>query len=127
MKQTLLKWCLFIVAWFALGLGLLGIVLPLLPATPFFILALLCFSKSSPRFKLWLLNHPVIGKDLRRWHEHKKIDKKRKPAIYISIILSFLISISLLKGSIYLQLMLICLMLVLLFCIKRLPEYQTEK
>jgi len=127
MKKTLLKWFLLSTGWLAVVLGTLGIVLPLLPATPFFILALFCFSKSSPRFKHWLLTRPVIGKDLQRWQQHKKIDKNRKPFIYKSIIVSFMISIALLMGAIYLQLMLLCLMFVLLFYIKRLPEYQTKK
>ena len=92
-----------------------------LPATPFFILALFGFSKSSPRFQQWLLNLPGIGDDLRHWQAHKKINKQRKPAIYLSIVVSFLISI-LLIGQTTLQLMLVVLMLILLFCMKKLPE-----
>lgn len=103
-------------------LGGLGIILPLLPATPFFILALFLFSKSSPRFQHWLLNLPGIGDDLKHWHVHKKINKQRKPAIYASILISFFISICLLIGQLYLQLMLMGIMLILLFFIKRLPE-----
>lgn len=111
------------VAWLAILLGTLGIVLPLLPTTPFFILALLCFSKSSPRFQHWLLNLPGIGKDLQRWQRDKKIDKRRKPTIYLTIVLSFCISISLLYERLALQLMLLCIMLILLFFIRRIPEY----
>ncbi|WP_160063713.1 DUF454 family protein [Psychromonas sp. L1A2] len=121
MRQNLIKYLLFVIACFATLLGLLGIILPLLPATPFFILALFGFSKSSPRFQQWLLNLPGIGDDLRHWQAHKKINKQRKPAIYLSIVVSFLISI-LLIGQTTLQLMLVVLMLILLFCMKKLPE-----
>ena len=117
----LLKYMLFTIAWLAMLLGILGIIVPLLPATPFFILALCCFSKSSPRFQHWLLNLPGIGDDLRYWQAHQKIDKKRKPMIYLSIIVSFTISICLLMGQLYLQLMLITLMLSLLLFIKKIP------
>ena len=103
-------------------LGGLGIVLPLLPATPFFILALFCFSKSSPRFQLWLLNLPGIGQELTYWQTHKKVKKQRKPMIYLSIVASFAISILVLAGQLYLQLMLIAILLILLLFIKKLPE-----
>ncbi|TEW52086.1 YbaN family protein [Psychromonas algicola] len=123
MRQRLIKSALFVMACLAMILGALGIILPLLPATPFFILALFGFSRSSSRFKHWLLSLPVIGQDLTCWQMDKKIDKKRKPIIYISIIISFLVSILLLIGLVYLQLMLIALMLILLFFIRKLPEY----
>lgn len=123
MQQKLVKYILFVVACFASLLGLLGIILPLLPATPFFILALFCFSKSSPRFQHRLLNLPYIGNDLQSWHAHKKINKQRKPVIYLSIIISFLISICLLISQPLVQLILILLMLLILLFIKKLPEF----
>ena len=122
MRQNLIKYLLFVTACFATLLGLLGIILPLLPATPFFILALFGFSKSSPKFQAWLLNLPGIGDDLRHWQAHKKINKQRKPVIYLSIVVSFLISIVLIE-QMALQLMLIGIMLILLFFMKKLPEY----
>ena len=123
MYKKLIKYVFFILAWLAILLGTLGIVLPLLPTTPFFIFALFAFSKSSPHFQRWLLNLPGIGNDLRHWQAHKKIDKKRKPKIYALIVISFAISIFMLSGKLYLQLMLMALMMILLFFIKRLPEY----
>jgi len=121
-RQQLIKYGLFIIACLATILGFLGIILPLLPATPFFILALFGFSKSSPRFQLWLLNLPGIGEDLKKWQAHRKIDKQRKPIIYLSIVISFFISILLLVGQFALQLLLITLMLFLLLFIRNLPE-----
>ena len=123
MRALLLKYTLFSIGLTSTILGALGVVLPLLPATPFFLLALFCFSKSSPKFQHWLLNLPGIGNDLKNWQTHKKIHKERKPAIYLSVVLSFLISISLLIDKPHIQLMLIAMMCILLLFIKRLPEY----
>lgn len=123
MRALLLKYTLFSIGLTSTILGALGVVLPLLPATPFFLLALFCFSKSSPKFQHWLLNLPGVGNDLKNWQTHKKIHKERKPAIYLSVVLSFLISISLLIDKPHIQLMLIAMMCILLLFIKRLPEY----
>ena len=122
MRQKIIKYLLFVTACFATLLGLLGVILPLLPATPFFILALFGFSKSSPKFQIWLLSLPGIGNDLRHWQTHKSINKQRKPVIYLSILISFLISILLIE-KMALQLMLIGIMVILLFCMKKLPEH----
>ncbi len=61
-----------------LGLGLLGVVLPVLPTTPFLLLAAGCFAKSSPRLHQWLLGHPVFGPPIRNWEENGAISRKAK-------------------------------------------------
>lgn len=54
----------------ALGLGILGAFLPLLPTTPFILLAAWCFGKSSPRWEQWLRQSSAFGPVLRDWQEH---------------------------------------------------------
>lgn len=51
----------FVVGWITVAIGSLGIVLPVLPTTPFFIAAAYCFSRSSPRFEAWVLGLPAVG------------------------------------------------------------------
>lgn len=110
------------VAFISIILGVIGIFLPILPTTPFFILALACFARSSERFHQKLLNSPYIGKILADWEQDKRIDKQRKKQIILIILCSFGFSIYMLQSHFYLQLLLIFIMCILLFFIKRIAE-----
>ena len=55
------RWLWFLGGWLAVALGGVGIVVPGLPTTVFFIVAASCFARSSPRFEAWVLNLPRIG------------------------------------------------------------------
>ena len=74
-------------AWVSLGLGVLGIFLPLLPTTPFVLVAAYGFSKSSERFHLWLLEHRVFGPLVTDWQNNGVIRLKSKWLATISIVL----------------------------------------
>lgn len=61
-----------------MGLGIAGIVLPVLPTTPFMLLAAACFARSSPRFHRWLLEHRNFGPLVSEWERHRAIPWKTK-------------------------------------------------
>ncbi|MDD0851932.1 YbaN family protein [Halobacteriovorax sp. GB3] len=64
--------------WICIVLAVIGIFLPLLPTTPFLILAAFLFSKGSERLHAWLLNQKTFGPIIRDWHERGAIKPKAK-------------------------------------------------
>ena len=62
----------------SIALGVLGIFLPLLPTTPFLLLAAACFIRSSRRLYDWLLKHRYLGPYIRNYRKHRAIPKRMK-------------------------------------------------
>lgn len=69
---------LLAVGWVFVGLGLLGVILPVLPTTPFLLISVWAFSKSSPRLHRWLYTHPMAGPYLVSWSLYHVIPVKAK-------------------------------------------------
>lgn len=65
-------------AWLCVGAGVLGAFLPLLPTTPFLLVALWAFMRSSPRLEQWLRNHKMLGPYITDWDEHGIVPVRAK-------------------------------------------------
>ena len=76
-------------AWIFLAIGIAGLFLPLLPGTVFLILAAACFTRSSPAFETWLLDHPRFGQPLIDWRREGAISRKAKIASVSLMALSY--------------------------------------
>ncbi len=74
MKKTLL----IISGYISFVLGIIGIFLPVIPTTPFLLLAAALFAKSSDKLYNWLINHKVFGEYIRNFREDKAIPLKGK-------------------------------------------------
>ena len=70
-----------------LGLGALGIVLPLLPTTPFVLLSAACFARSSERWHRWLLANETFGPMIRNWEDNRCISCRVKSIGIVTMVL----------------------------------------
>jgi uncharacterized membrane protein YbaN (DUF454 family) len=77
-KTKLVKALLLMVGWLSVVLGVIGVFLPIMPTTPFLLLAAACFMRTSPKFYNWLVGHPKLGKYLLYYLEGKGIPLKAK-------------------------------------------------
>lgn len=92
MKITVKKWLLIGCGFLALALGILGILLPILPTTPFLLLSCYCFLRSSSRLYLWLTQHKVFGDYIYQYMTYKAVKKKAKIGALVFLWLSLSIS-----------------------------------
>lgn len=113
---------LILLGWFFVALSAIGLVLPLLPTTPFLILALALFANSSPKFHQMLLNNRWFGAVLKRWEENRTVTRRIKIKATALILISFPVSIFLVRNYWSLQALLIIIASILLFYIWRLKE-----
>lgn len=127
MREHIKKYLLISFGFLSLALGIIGAVLPILPTTPFLILALACFSNSSPRFHQMLLNNRWFGGPLKQWEQNRTISHSVKIKAMILVSLTFTLSIAVLHGRLYLQLGLLLLATLLLVFMWLLKEAETSR
>jgi uncharacterized membrane protein YbaN (DUF454 family) len=91
-KQEIVRIFLLVAGTFFLVLGALGIVLPILPTTPFLLLSAACYLRSSDRMHHWLLNNRWFGKFISNYQEGKGIPLKTKVLAMIVLWVAILFS-----------------------------------
>ncbi|MEZ5063312.1 MAG: YbaN family protein [bacterium] len=80
---------LIVVGWIFVALGVAGIFLPLVPTTPFLLVAAACFARGSERFYVWLLSNPTLGPVLREWRQHRTVPRRARVTAQILILVTF--------------------------------------
>lgn len=89
LRARLIRRAWLALALFFIGLGSVGAILPLLPTTPFLLLAAMCASRSSPALHAWLYSHPRFGPLLRDWRDHRAIRPRAKITALVLVALSW--------------------------------------
>ena len=87
-KNRFLRFLLLILGFISLGLGITGIILPILPTTPFLLLTSFCFVKSSVKFNKWFLNSKIYKKYLENFN---KVMTLKSELILLSIVSAMLL------------------------------------
>ena len=105
----------------ALVLGIVGVVLPGLPTTPYVLLAAACYLRASPRAHAWLLRNPIFGPMLREWEQHRSVSRPVKGMALMTMVLSAGFSIWFFAGQPWLQSGVLGGMLVGSLMVARLP------
>ncbi|WP_074820776.1 DUF454 family protein [Pragia fontium] len=117
---------LLALGWLAMALACLGAVLPILPTTPFLLLAAWCFARSSPRFHDWLLYRSWFGPYLRHWQTYRGLPPGAKSKAIIMIILTFSLSLWLVS-LLWVRVLLLVILLILLIFMLRLPVIDPQQ
>ncbi|ARD73678.1 DUF454 domain-containing protein [Staphylococcus xylosus] len=106
-------------------IGFVGVVLPLLPTTPFLLVAVICFSKSSERFETWLVNTKVYITYVESFKNNKGYTLKNKFKLLISVYIVVGFSIFMIDHSLIrvgLVIMVTIQTIVLFTVVKTLPK-----
>ncbi len=119
------KLILTIAGSFCVVFGFLGIFLPILPTTPFLLLASVLFLRSSDRLYQWLMNHRILGEYIHNYLIYKAIKKNTKIAVLLFLWLSLLLSFFI-TSSIYLKIILILVGIGVSFHIVRLKTIKNN-
>jgi len=86
------RWITIVAGLLSLGLGVIGIFVPVLPTTPFLLLSAGCFVRSSSRLHSWLMGHKILGPYIKQYIVYRAVTMKTKitavSLIWCSILLS---------------------------------------
>jgi len=107
--SPLLKYFYLGSGFILVGIGVIGIFLPLLPTTIFLILASICFLKSSPKANEWLRNHKILGGYIDNYQNKTGLTRKAKIANIITLWTSISLSAFLLTEELYIRLILLAI------------------
>ncbi len=120
-RLRVVRGLLWLAGSLSLALGLLGVLLPGLPTTPFMLLAAACYAKASPRLHRWMLNHRWMGPMLRDWERDRSLTRRSKTVAVLSMAVMVSLSIWSFHGRVAIQLVLLATDAVGAWVVLRMP------
>ena len=109
--KKITKVLLFIGGSICLVLGVIGIVIPILPTTPFLLLTAACYARSSQKFYDWLLNNRILGYFIKNYREGKGMPLRLKIFTLTLLWITILLSVFLFVKHFWIQILLIIIAL----------------
>lgn len=101
------KIAMTVAGFVAVALGTAGVFLPVLPTTPFLLLAAWLFMKGNPRWRVWLVNHKYFGRYISNYIEYHAIPRKTK-IISIVVLWTTIIISGIFVDLLWVRLLLLC-------------------
>ncbi len=103
-------------------LGLVGVFLPVVPTTPFVILASYAYSRGSPRFEKWLLEHPKLGPPVVAWRAHGIIKRTPKVLATLGLLVSVPFTCSVAQIPLVVKIVVVAVVTVVMIFVWTRPE-----
>lgn len=125
-QKPIVRWTLLTAGTILVGIGILGIFLPLLPTTVFFLMAAWCYARSSQRFYDWLHHNKFFGKYLKNYREGRGISLSTKISTIVILWGSILYSIYVTQ-SLWLGLVLLAIAIGVTIHIIVIPTYSADQ
>jgi len=126
-SNRLVKLLLIVAGSFFLIIGIIGIFIPILPTTPFLVLAAACYAKSSERFYKWLINNKWFGSYIKNYREKKGISLKHKLYTISLLWVTILISAFVIINNLWIRVSLIIIAVLVTTHILTIKTYKEKK
>lgn len=101
LEKSTLIWNVF--GFIAVGIGIVGYIVPLMPGLVFFLIAAYCFSRGSKRFLFWLTRHKHVGQPIRDFNKKRGITKRNKGILTVTVIPAMLVSALVVANAMWLK------------------------
>ncbi len=123
--SPLLRAVLLVVGTVSLALGVIGVLLPVLPTTPFLLVTAACYARASTRLYQWLLGQPSLGPIIVEWRRSRSLPPGVKARALAVVAITFVVSIALVD-SLAVRLVLVATAIILATFLLRIPVAQAE-
>ncbi len=121
------RYLLIIAGTISVGLGIVGIFLPILPTTPFLLLAAACYARSSKRFYDWLLNNKWFGTYIKNYHEGRGVPLKVKVFTISLLWITILASVFFVVNNFWIKIVLIIIAIGVTIHILTIKTYKQKR